>query len=87
MSSGSTSMARSECFSTSSWMRASNLTAPTTPTVTPFTTMFELVKVAATGVNGKVVYRNGQFCEGYGTTVKSGRFLHAGAGKLMKTSV
>jgi N-acyl-D-aspartate/D-glutamate deacylase len=43
--------------------------------------------VVATGVNGAVVYRNGQFCEGYGTTVKSGRFLPAGAGQLTKTSV
>jgi N-acyl-D-aspartate/D-glutamate deacylase len=43
--------------------------------------------VVATGVNGTVVYRNGQFCEGYGTTVKSGRFLAAGAGQLTKTSV
>jgi N-acyl-D-aspartate/D-glutamate deacylase len=34
--------------------------------------------VVATGVNGTVVYRNGQFCEGYGTTAKSGRFLRAG---------
>ena len=33
--------------------------------------------VVATGVNGTVVYRNGQFCEGYGTTMKSGRFLRA----------
>jgi N-acyl-D-aspartate/D-glutamate deacylase len=34
--------------------------------------------VVATGVNGAVVYRGGQFCEGYGTTAKSGRFLRAG---------
>jgi N-acyl-D-aspartate/D-glutamate deacylase len=40
--------------------------------------------VVATGVNGTVVYRNGQFCEGYGTTVKSGRFLPAGAGQTTK---
>jgi N-acyl-D-aspartate/D-glutamate deacylase len=33
--------------------------------------------VVATGVNGTVVFRNGQFCEGYATTVKSGRFLGA----------
>ena len=35
--------------------------------------------VVATGVNGTVVFRNGEFCDGYGTTVKSGRFLRAGA--------
>ena len=35
--------------------------------------------VVATGVNGTVVFRNGEFREGYGTTVKSGRFLRAGA--------
>ncbi len=34
--------------------------------------------VVATGVNGAVVLRNGQFREGYGTTAKSGRFLRAG---------
>lgn len=34
--------------------------------------------VVATGVGGAVVYRNGEFCEGYGTTAKSGRFLRAG---------
>jgi N-acyl-D-aspartate/D-glutamate deacylase len=33
--------------------------------------------VVATGVNGTVVFREGQFREGYGTTVKSGRFLRA----------
>ncbi|PXX13373.1 N-acyl-D-amino-acid deacylase family protein [Mycolicibacterium moriokaense] len=33
--------------------------------------------VVATGVNGTVVFREGQFCDGYGTTVKSGRFLPA----------
>ncbi|WP_319449194.1 MULTISPECIES: amidohydrolase family protein [unclassified Mycobacterium] len=33
--------------------------------------------VVATGVNGVVVYRSGQFCDGYGTTVKAGRFLRA----------
>ncbi|HEV7422245.1 MAG TPA: amidohydrolase family protein [Mycobacterium sp.] len=33
--------------------------------------------VVATGVNGTVVFRNGQFCEGYARTVKSGRFLPA----------
>jgi N-acyl-D-aspartate/D-glutamate deacylase len=35
--------------------------------------------VVATAVNGVVVYRSGEFCEGYGTTVKAGRFLRAGA--------
>ena len=35
--------------------------------------------VVATGVNGAVVYRNGDFCDGYGTTAKSGRFLRGGA--------
>jgi N-acyl-D-aspartate/D-glutamate deacylase len=35
--------------------------------------------VVATAVNGTVVFRNGQFCEGYGSTVKSGRFLRADA--------
>ena len=34
--------------------------------------------VVATGVNGAVVYRNGDFCEGYGTTAKSCRFLRGG---------
>ena len=36
------------------------------------------VAVVATGVNGTVVYRNGQFREGYATSAKSGRFLRAG---------
>ncbi|SRX95920.1 putative D-amino acid aminohydrolase (D-amino acid hydrolase) [Mycobacterium tuberculosis H37Rv] [Mycobacterium shimoidei] len=35
--------------------------------------------VIATAVGGVVVFRNGRFCDGYGTTVKSGRFLRAGA--------
>jgi N-acyl-D-aspartate/D-glutamate deacylase len=35
--------------------------------------------VVATGVNGVVVYRDGQFRDGYGKTVKSGRFLRAGS--------
>lgn len=35
--------------------------------------------VVATGVGGKVVFRNGQFCDGYGSTVRSGRFLRAGS--------
>lgn len=34
--------------------------------------------IVATGVNGAVVFRNGQFRDGYGKTVKSGRFLKAG---------
>jgi N-acyl-D-aspartate/D-glutamate deacylase len=33
--------------------------------------------VVATGVGGQVVYRAGTFRDGYGTTVKSGRFLPA----------
>ena len=35
--------------------------------------------IVATGVNGEVVFRNGEFRDGYGETVKSGRFLKAGA--------
>ncbi len=38
--------------------------------------------VVATGVGGTVVFRGGQFCDGYGTTVKSGRFLRAGSREL-----
>jgi N-acyl-D-aspartate/D-glutamate deacylase len=38
--------------------------------------------VVATGINGTVVYRNGQFRDGYGKTSKSGRFLRAGARQL-----
>ncbi|MDT5225172.1 MAG: hypothetical protein QOG19_2579 [Mycobacterium sp.] len=34
--------------------------------------------VVATGVGGAVVFRNGEFCDGYGQTVKSGRYLRAG---------
>jgi len=38
--------------------------------------------VVATGVGGVVVFRGGQFggqfCDGYGQTVKSGRYLRAG---------
>jgi N-acyl-D-aspartate/D-glutamate deacylase len=34
--------------------------------------------VVATGVGGAVVFRNGQFRDGYGQTVKSGRYLRAG---------
>lgn len=33
--------------------------------------------VVATGIAGSIVFRNGTFREGYGTTVKSGRFLRA----------
>lgn len=40
--------------------------------------------VVATGVNGAVVYRDGRFCEGYGTTAKSGHFLRADAGHVTK---
>jgi N-acyl-D-aspartate/D-glutamate deacylase len=35
--------------------------------------------VVATGVNGAVVFEKGQFRDGYGQTVKSGRYLRAGA--------
>ncbi len=35
--------------------------------------------VVATGVGGAVVFRDGEFREGYGKTVKSGRYLRAGA--------
>jgi N-acyl-D-aspartate/D-glutamate deacylase len=34
--------------------------------------------VVATAVNGEIVFRAGEFREGYGTTVKFGRFLRAG---------
>ena len=34
--------------------------------------------IVATGVNGVVVFREGEFRAGYGETVKSGRFLKAG---------
>ncbi len=34
--------------------------------------------VVATGVGGAVVFRNGRFRDGYGQTVKSGRYLRAG---------
>jgi N-acyl-D-aspartate/D-glutamate deacylase len=40
--------------------------------------------VVATAVNGAVVFRDGEFCEGYGTTVKSGHFLRAGAAEPAK---
>src|SRR6201997_4157656 len=36
--------------------------------------------VVATAVNGAVVFENGQFRDGYGKTVKSGRYLRAAAG-------
>ncbi|BBX66203.1 hypothetical protein MSAS_53770 [Mycobacterium saskatchewanense] len=35
--------------------------------------------VVATGVGGAVVFREGRFREGYGQTVRSGRYLRAGA--------
>jgi N-acyl-D-aspartate/D-glutamate deacylase len=35
--------------------------------------------VVATGVGGAVVFRNGEFRDGYGVTVRSGRFLRADA--------
>ncbi|MGV0624742.1 amidohydrolase family protein [Mycolicibacter minnesotensis] len=38
--------------------------------------------VVATGVAGTVVFRDGQFRDGYGTTVRSGRFLRAGTRAL-----
>ena len=37
--------------------------------------------IVATGVNGVVVFREGEFRDGYGETVKSGRFLKAGAAR------
>ena len=43
--------------------------------------------VVATGVNGAVVFRKGEFRDGYGKTVKSGRFLKAGAGKTQRERV
>ena len=43
--------------------------------------------VVATGVNGAVVFRKGEFRDGYGKTVKSGRFLKAGAGKSQRERV
>lgn len=38
--------------------------------------------VVATGVGGQVVFRNGEFVEGYGETVKSGHYLPARGAKL-----
>jgi N-acyl-D-aspartate/D-glutamate deacylase len=43
--------------------------------------------VVATAVNGKVVFRNGEFCEGYGRTLKSGHFLRAGKSQPAKALV
>jgi N-acyl-D-aspartate/D-glutamate deacylase len=43
--------------------------------------------VVAAGVNGAVVYRTGEFCDGYGTTLKAGHFLRADARQLTKTTV
>ncbi|MBP1817770.1 amidohydrolase family protein [Mycobacterium sp. OAE908] len=40
--------------------------------------------IVATGVNGTVVFRDGQFCDGYATTLKTGRFLRAGVGDAVK---
>ena len=37
--------------------------------------------VTATGVGGAIVFRDGHFREGYGETVKSGRYLRAGSGQ------
>jgi len=41
--------------------------------------------VVATGVNGAIVFREGQFRDGYGKTVKSGRYLRAAAGQRQRT--
>ena len=43
--------------------------------------------VVATGVNGAVVFRKGEFRDGYGKTVKSGRFLKAGQSQRQGVSV
>ena len=43
--------------------------------------------VVATGVNGVVVYRSGQFCDGYGETVKAGRFLRAGISQSLPSKM
>ncbi|MGA5541747.1 N-acyl-D-amino-acid deacylase family protein [Mycobacterium sp. NPDC051198] len=43
--------------------------------------------IIATAVNGAVVFRNGQFRDGYGESVKSGRYLRAGAEQLDRTPV
>jgi N-acyl-D-aspartate/D-glutamate deacylase len=42
--------------------------------------------VVATGVGGAVVFRNGRFRDGYGQTVKSGRYLRAGTRRAAKLS-
>ncbi|OBA87623.1 hypothetical protein A5662_25820 [Mycobacteriaceae bacterium 1482268.1] len=43
--------------------------------------------VVATGVNGAIVFRDGQFSDGYGQSVKSGRFLKAGQSARESVSV
>lgn len=43
--------------------------------------------VVATAVNGAVVFRDGQFRDGYGESVKSGRYLRAGAEHRDRTPV
>jgi len=43
--------------------------------------------VVATAVNGTVVFGKGEFRDGYGDTVKSGRYLRAGADSRLKTAV
>ena len=43
--------------------------------------------VVVTGVNGIVVFRDGQFCDGYGESVKSGHYLRAGADQSDHASV
>ncbi|MGX9788461.1 N-acyl-D-amino-acid deacylase family protein [Mycobacterium sp. MMS18-G62] len=43
--------------------------------------------IVATGVNGTVVYRHGEFCDGYGTTLKAGHFLRAHTGQPAKAAV
>ncbi|QLL09173.1 N-acyl-D-amino-acid deacylase family protein [Mycobacterium vicinigordonae] len=40
--------------------------------------------VVATGVGGAVVYRGGEFREGYGSTVQSGRYLRAGERRAVR---
>jgi N-acyl-D-aspartate/D-glutamate deacylase len=43
--------------------------------------------VVATAVGGTVVYRNGEFRDGYGETAKSGRFLRAGTDQSQRQGV
>lgn len=43
--------------------------------------------VVATGVGGAVVFRNGEFRDGYGSTARSGRFLRAGSAQPQPTHV